>query len=189
MSTARQVHYTYQQYRAHADRSELKLEYCDGVIYAMAGGTPAHAFLSAATIRLLGNAMKGRCSVSSSDLRVRIESTDLSTYPDVSVICGAVQTSAIDELAAINPSLLVEVTSKSTEGYDRGEKLSHYKQIPSLRAVLFVSHRQRLVTVVARTPTGWSERNFRPGETVSLTDPETAFSVDELYEGITLDPA
>lgn len=66
---------------------------------------------------------------------------------------------------------------------DRGEKLSHYKQIPSLRAVLFVSHRQRLVNVVERTATGWSERNFRPGETVSLREPEAAFSVDERWRG------
>ena len=73
----------YDEYLAALQVSQLKLEYCDGEIYAMAGGTPAHADLAAAVVRLLGNALLGRCRVSTSDLKVRIEATDLSTFPDV----------------------------------------------------------------------------------------------------------
>lgn len=167
--------------------SDLKLEYCEGVIYAMAGGTPAHAALGAAAIRMLGQALTGRCTVFSSDLKIRIEATDLSTFPDASVICGALHPSHLDKNAAGNPVILVEVTSPSTEDYDRGEKLSHYKQLASLKAVLFVSHRVPRITVVQRTATGWEEREFRAGERALVADPSVTLSVDELYAGITLE--
>jgi Uma2 family endonuclease len=87
----------------------------------------------------------------------------------------------------INPTLLVEVTSSSTEGYDRGEKLSHYKQIPSLVAVLLISHRRRQVTVIERSPDGWGQRELRAGEVVKVDALALSLSVDELYAGISLE--
>lgn len=87
-----------------------------------------------------------------------------------------------------NPAVLVEVTSKSTEDYDRGDKLSHYKQLPALEVVVFVSHRQRRVTTVRRTESGWVEADYRAGEHVPLLRAEQGFMVDELYLGIELDP-
>jgi Uma2 family endonuclease len=75
--SARRLHYRYEDYLAALEVSGVRLEYCEGEIYAMAGGTPAHADLAAAAIRPLGNALVGRCRVSSSDLKVRIEATDL----------------------------------------------------------------------------------------------------------------
>ena len=125
--------------------------------------------------------------MSSSDLKVRIEATDLSTFPDVTVVCGERQVAAIDPNAVTNPTLLVEVTSNSTEDYDRGEKLGHYKQLPSLAAVLLVSHRRRQVTVVERAGEGWTQREYRVGEEVVLERPEVRFAVSELYDGIELD--
>jgi len=125
VSTARRLHDRYEDYLRALELSSVKLEYCDGEIYAMAGGTPAHADLAASVMRLLGTALLGRCRVSSSDLKVRIEATDLSTFSDVAVVCGPREVSAIDPNAVINPTLLFEVTSHSTEDYDRGEKLSH----------------------------------------------------------------
>ena len=187
MTTARRVHYTYEDYLAALEMSEVKLEYCDGEIYAMAGGTPVHADLAAAAIRLLSNALLGRCRVSTSDLKVRIEATGLSTFPDVSVVCGERAFAAVDRNAITNPTLLVEVTSKSTEDYDRGEKLNHYKQCPSLQAVLFVSHRRPQVTVVSRSDIGWDTAEYRPGQRVEVAAQALEFSVDELYSGIALD--
>src|SRR5688572_1360890 len=166
MSSARRIHHRYDEYLRALELSAVKLEYCDGEIYAMAGGTPAHADLAASMTRLLGNALLGRCRVSSSDLKIRIEATDLSTFPDVSVVCGQREVAAIDPNAVTNPTLLVEVTSYSTEDYDRGDKLGHYKQLPSLAAVLFVSHRRQQVTVVERDGNGWQEREYRAGEMV-----------------------
>jgi Uma2 family endonuclease len=99
------------------------------------------------------------------------------------------QRAAIDPNAITNPTLLVEVTSNSTEDYDRGEKLGHYKQLPSLVAVLFVSHRRPQVTVVERTPSGWQQREARAAEQVTLEHPSVSFSVDDLYAGIELESA
>jgi Uma2 family endonuclease len=135
----------------------------------------------------LGNTLLGRCRVSSSDLKVRIEATDLSTFPDVSVVCGDRALSAKDRNAVTNPTLLVEVTSRSTEDYDRGEKLSHYKQCPSLLAVLLVSHRRAEITLVVRAGAGFVERVVRSGESVVLEDPALSFSVDDVYARIALD--
>jgi len=189
MTTVRRLHHSYEDYLAALEMSEVKLEYCDGEMYAMAGGTPAHAYLAAAAIRLLSNALLGRCRVSTSDLKVRIEATGLSTFPDVSVVCGEPDPAGIDRNAITNPTLLVEVTSKSTEDYDRGEKLNHYQQCPSLKAVLFVSHRRQQVTVVARNGAAWDRSEYRPGQQVAVSALSLEFSVDELYAGIALDEA
>jgi len=187
VTTARRLHHTYAEYLSALEMSDVKLEYCDGEIYAMAGGTPEHAELIGSLIGFLHNAFRGRCKVHASDLKVRIEATDLSTYPDATVVCGERQVAAIDHLAITNPTLVVEVTSKSTEDYDRGEKLNHYKQIPSLKSVLIVSHRRQQITVFERAGSTWEQREYRSGERLTLHDPELALSVDELYAGITLE--
>jgi Uma2 family endonuclease len=187
VTTARRLHHTYAEYLAALEMSDVKLEYCEGEIYAMAGGTPAHAELIASVLRLLGNAFVGRCKVHASELKVRIEATDLSTFPDATVVCGDRVMAAIDPLALTNPTLLVEVTSKSTEDYDRGEKLNHYKQIPSLKSVLVVSHRRQQITVFERAGSVWEQREYRAGERLTLAEPELALSLDELYAGIALE--
>jgi Uma2 family endonuclease len=187
MSTARRLHHSYTEYLQALELSGVKLEYCDGEIYAMAGGTPAHADLAASITRLLGNELLGRCRVSSSDLKIRVEATDLSTFPDVTVVCGERRVAAIDRNAVTNPTLLVEVTSNSTEDYDRGEKLGHYKQLASLEVVLFVSHRRPQVTVIERDGGAWKQRECRVGEAVALHSPRLSFDVDDLYRDIDLD--
>jgi Uma2 family endonuclease len=187
VSTAKRLHYTYDEYLDLVARSDFKLEYCDGVIYAMAGGTVVHAALGAAIIGLLRNNLPAPCRVFSSDLKIRIDASDLSTFPDASVVCGEPRPARIDPQALTNPILIVEVTSRSTEDYDRGDKLSHYKQIPALCAVMFVSHRTQAVTVVSRDGTGWNEREFRAGEVVTLDEPAARIAVDDIYAGLTLE--
>lgn len=112
MSTARQLRFSYEDYLRALERSELKLEYCAGVIYAMAGGTLTHAELAATATGLFGQAVLGRCAVFSSDAKVRVEASDFSASPDVSIVCGARQVSPIDANALVNPSVLIEVTSR-----------------------------------------------------------------------------
>jgi Uma2 family endonuclease len=187
VSTAKRLHYSYDEYLTVLSESTYKLEYCDGVIYAMAGGSPAHAALAAAAIRILGQALHGSCTVFTPDLKIRIDASDLSTFPDVSVVCGPLVSSRIDAHAIANPTLLVEVTSRSTEDYDRGDKLSHYKQLPSLQTVLFISHRTRSITIVERTESGWDEREARAGEQATVRTPAVTFALNDLYDGITLD--
>src|SRR5258708_25106143 len=145
------VHYTRAEYISFERSSNVKHEYLDGVIYAMAGGTPDHAAIAANVIAALGLALGERpLRVFTSDLRVRVAETGLETYPDVTVVALPMEVDATDRNVVTNPLLLVEVTSPSTEEYDRGEKLGHYQRIPSLREIVGVAHGERLVDVVRR---------------------------------------
>lgn len=186
MTTARRLHYTHEDYLRALAESSIKLEYCDGVIYAMAGGTIAHGQLSVNVATALRSQVRGTCTVLSSDVKVRVDATDLTTFPDVSLVCGKIKTPSWDKHAVSNPTLLVEVTSPSTEDYDRGDKLGHYKQLASVKTVVFVSHRRREVTVVRRQGRKWVEETWRTGETVVLAEPSVRLEVDDLYEGVEL---
>jgi Uma2 family endonuclease len=179
--TARGLHYSYDQYVALEEESSIRHEYLEGEIYAMAGGSPDHAALAATVIALLRPQLPRGCRSFTSDLRIRVPSTGLSTYPDVAVICGRTERARDDALAVVNPVLLVEVTSDSTEDYDRGEKLRHYKHLPSLRDVLIVSHREALLTVHQREDDVWLVIEARRGQIVTLAGVASQLSVDEVY--------
>ncbi|PRP98090.1 hypothetical protein ENSA5_30750 [Enhygromyxa salina] len=161
---------SYAEYLEAEEASELKHEYLRGEVFAMAGGTPEHARLASAVLLTLGAALRGRsCNVYGSDLRVRIEATDLSTYPDIVVICGSLETAESDPNAATNPLLIVEVLSDSTEAYDRGEKFAHYRRIPGLREYLLVSQQsQRLESQFKNAAGEWVLREAGPGEVLEL---------------------
>lgn len=182
MSTSpRRVHYTYAEYLALEETSAVRHEYLGGEIYAMAGGSPDHAALAAAVIRSLAGQLPAGCRAFTSDLRVRIAPTGLSTYPYVAVVCGPTERSPEDPLAVTNPVLLVEVTSPSTEEYDRGEKLRHYQALPSVREVLVVSHRRPELTLHRRGEAGWTSATFGPGESAGLASVPARVAVDEVY--------
>lgn len=186
-ASAPRIHrYTYQQYLQHESSSNVKHEFIDGDIYAMAGGTIEHAIVSANVTSALGAQLRGSpCVVASSDLKVRVLATDLATYPDVTVICGPVQRDPESGHVTLNPSLVVEVVSKSTEDWDRGEKLENYKQIPSLQACVLISYQQRRVEVVRREPDGrWVTDEAGPGQSVSLPLPGAVLSVDDVYRNV-----
>jgi Uma2 family endonuclease len=178
------MHYTHAEYLALEASSNVKHEYLDGQIYAMAGGTPDHAALAAAVIGLLFPELRtGRCRAHDSDLRVRVPATGLSTYPDVTVVCGPREHDPEDELAVTNPTLIVEVLSRSTEGYDRGEKFEHYKRLPSLRQYVLVAYRERRVDVWTRDAHGeWMSTVARDGELAALASIGARLDVSELYD-------
>jgi Uma2 family endonuclease len=181
-STARRLHYAYDQYIALEHESSIRHEYLDGEIYALAGGSPDHAALAARLIVLLHARLPRGCRVFTSDLRIRIPSTGLSTYPDAAVVCGGrTQRAPDDSLAVVNPVLLAEVTSHSTEEYDRGEKLRHYKHLPSLREVLIVSHREPYLTLHRHDTADWVTFEARRSQAVTLASIAADLSVDEVY--------
>ena len=180
MSTARRYRHTYRDYLALEKASPLKLEFSDGEIFAMAGGTPEHGALAMQLVKLIAATLDSGCTVYSSDVKVRVVATDLATYPDLSIVCGTAERAADDPNAITNPRYVVEVTSPSSEEYDRGDKLSQYKQLPSLQAALLVSHRQHQVTVVSRGSDGWRAQDLRPGERVDLPG-GLSFDVAALY--------
>ncbi len=174
----------YAAYRAAELRATTKHEYLRGEVFAMTGGTPRHSALAARMTVALARALAGRpCQVFSSDLRVRVEATDLATYPDVSVVCDAVQVAPDDAHAIVNPVLLVEVLSDSTEAYDRGQKAAHYRRIPSLRAYLLVSqHEPHLELFVRRDDGSWSLLEAGEGQVLTIEPMKIEVSVDEIYE-------
>jgi Uma2 family endonuclease len=184
---ARRQQYSFTQYLELEEASNTKHEYFEGEIYAMAGGTPEHAAICAATTVALGTRLRaagGACRVFSSDLRVRVAKTGLCTYPDVSVVCHELVRDPESHTTVVNPALLVEVLSDSTEAYDRGEKLEQYQQIPSLAAILLVSHRERRVDVFRRDDGGWLAATARGGDVIALEHLGCSLPVDEIYDGI-----
>ncbi len=125
---------TPEEYLAIENASEDKSEYYDGEMYAMSGGSFTHSVIAANIGGELYNRLRGgSCRPLSSDMRVQVPSTHLYTYPDVSVVCGAPQFAANSANTLINPILVAEVLSPSTEGYDRTTKFWHYQKIETLR--------------------------------------------------------
>ena len=174
--------YAFTEYLAIEEVAGVKHEYLDGEIYAMAGGTPEHAALAAAVTTALGEQLRGGpCRVYSSDLRVRILATGLATYPDVTVVCGPTERDPESATHVTNPRVVVEVLSDGTEAYDRGEKLEHYKQVPSLAAVVLVSHRNRCIDVWSRGAAVWEVMTFRSGQTAPIPSLDCCLDVDAVY--------
>jgi Uma2 family endonuclease len=173
---------TYADYVAFERGAETKHEYVNGEVYAMAGGSPEHARLQARLARLLGNALEDQpCEVFSSDLRVRVLETKRSTYPDITVVCGRLETADDDPDAVTNPRLIVEVLSPGTEGEDRGSKWSHYQRLGSLEEYVLVSQHDRRVEVFRRDGARWSYESFSAESEVVLKSIGVTLSLQALY--------
>jgi Uma2 family endonuclease len=174
---------THAEYLAAEAKSEVRHEFLSGHVWVMAGGTPEHGALAAAIIGELRVALRGRpCRIYTSDVRVRVEETGLTTYPDASVVCGRLETAPDDPEAILNPSLLVEVLSDTTEAYDRGAKAAHYRRIPSLQEYVLVSQGEPLVEVFRRVEGArWELREARAGQTLELTSLGVRLDVSTLY--------
>lgn len=139
MSLQPGVQYTEAEYLDMELATEEKHEYFEGEIYAMGGASFAHALLAGnVAYQLRSHLDGGRCSVLSSDLRVKVPASGLYTYPDAVVVCDDPQLEKPGDTLT-NPTLLVEVLSQSTETKDRGWKFQQYQKIPSLREYLLVS--------------------------------------------------
>jgi Uma2 family endonuclease len=180
---------SYEEYLALEEKSLTKHEWLNGVIYdmealGMSGGTSTHAGLIAAVAGELRAQLKGkRCRVFSADLKIRIQATGLSTYPDTSVVCGRLDMDAGDKNASTNPTVIVEVLSDSSEAYDRGEKFAHYRRIPSLREYVLVSQRRPLIEVHRKNDEGqWVlAEEASAGQIAKLASIGCSLSVDEIY--------
>ena len=136
MVQAAEPYVTYEDYLAAEQAGTTKHEWLDGVVYAMAGGSLEHSRLAGNMHTALKTAFAG-CEVFQSDAMLFIRASDLSTYADVTLVCGPVEAQKVERNrkvigeALINPTVIVEVLSDSTEQYDRGEKFAHYMKLPS----------------------------------------------------------
>lgn len=180
------------EYLQLEERAELKSEYFDGAIYAMAGGEPEHNLVSGNVIGALWGQLEGRpCDVYSSDQRVKVPATGLYTYPDVTVVCGEPEYEASRPRSLLNPTLVVEVLSESTESYDRGEKFAQYQSLGSLREyVLIATDRRRIerYTRQAESPEWlYGECSGEEGS-VALTSIGCVLSLARVYRNVEIAP-
>lgn len=186
MVSSRRPHhrYTYADYVALEKESSTKHEFLDGEIYAMAGGSEEHSALAVRVLSALDGAIGDRpCRVHDSDLRVYVEAVGLATFPDGSVVCGPLQQHPPSPAAtALNPAILLEVTSDSSEEYDTHEKLEAYRTIPTLREYIIVSHRERRITVHRRGTAGeWTTRVAIAGGRIAIETLGVDLAVDAIY--------
>lgn len=173
--------YSFQDYLLVEEMSSVKHEYLDGEIYAMAGGSILHAALSGSVLAMLHGQLAGRCRVHSSDLRIRVAATGLTSYPDVTVVCGPVQTDPESQDTVVNPTLVVEVLSPATIAYDLGKKFEHYSQIPLLQAVVYVWQDQPRIEVRERAGEGWRTAVVEAHGTAAISGLDCRLDVDALF--------
>ncbi|MBK8046236.1 MAG: Uma2 family endonuclease [Anaerolineales bacterium] len=140
-------------YLAAERAAETKHEYWNGAIYAMTGASARHNIIVSNVIFSLKLQLRGRaCTVYPSDLRVKVAATGLYTYPDVTVVCGKSVFDDRQQDTLLNPTLIVEVLSRTTAAYDRGAKFAHYRTLESLRDYVLISQDIPLVEHFARQP-------------------------------------
>lgn len=173
---------TYAEYMAFAESSELKHEFIAGEIVAMSGGTIAHGRLIGQIAGLARDALRGRpCVVMPAEVRVRIRAADRATYPDLHVVCAAVEADADDPHAVVNPTVIVEVLSDSTADADRGDKFAAYRRLRSLREYVLVSQHERRIDVYTRDGRRWVLDEYRTGERLRLASIDVELAVDDVY--------
>ena len=182
---------TLQEYLEQENRTGVKHEYYRGETFAMVGGTPRHALIATNVLRESSEALKGRpCVAYNGDLRIKVGPSGLYTYPDASIICGELELDGDLSDTVLNPTVVVEVLSESTEKYDRGQKSAHYRRIPSLQALVLISQARPLVECFTRHESGgWLlTEASEPGETLVLDPVGIAIPLAEIYRDVSFDP-
>ena len=191
MSAVPKPNYTVQEYLIRERAASSKSEYYRGQIFAMAGGSPRHNTIGGNVFASLRNRLRGSpCRPFNSDQRIRIPANSLSTYPDVSIVCGELQIDVDDHDAIVNPSVIFEVLSKSSESYDRGKKFDFYRQLDFIREYVLVSQDEPLVERFVRQEDGsWVLTVFKGLETESeLRSLEIVLPLKEIYEDVKFGP-
>ena len=140
MSSQPKPRFTPEEYLTIDRQSEHKHEYFDGEIFAMTGASRKHNLISVNVAATLNNQLADReCEVYASDMRVKVNPMGLYTYPDVVVVCGLPQFEDKEIDTLLNPIVIIEVLSKTTEGYGRGDKFEHYRSVASLSEVVLIA--------------------------------------------------
>ncbi|MFN3850459.1 MAG: Uma2 family endonuclease [Spirosomataceae bacterium] len=183
--------YTIDDYIELEENSHEKYEYHNGEVFMMAGTMPNHSLVSTNFARGIGNALKGRdCSPFDGGLRIYVESMDVILHPDISVICGKVETHETKKSLVINPMVIIEVLSESTEGYDRGDKFAIYRQIPSFKEYILVSQREALIeTYYREDETLWHINRITGLDSqVYIRSLDITISLSGIYDRVEFEP-
>lgn len=182
---AEKLKLSYAEYLEQEAHSEVRHEFFDGEIFAMAGGTPEHSRLAT----VIGAALELQrgdrpCIPFNADLHVRTTS-GYGAYPDVVVVCGKLERVSDAERSIANPTLIVEILSESTESFDREGKFKHYRSIASFKEYVLVSYREPLIESHARNADdSWNTTFAGPGETLVLRSIDARLEVDSVYAGM-----
>jgi len=187
MATQPKIFLTPEQYLEIERKAEFKSEYFNGETFAMAGAREAHNLLVARMVSELDRQLRRRpCRVYPSDMRVYAKQTGLYTYPDVSAVCGERLFADGQTDTLLNPSLIVEVLSPSTEAYDRGRKFEMYQSIESLREYVLVAADRIHVDLYSRQPDDrWLLTSAsRPEDSLTFESVGAQIVLSDLYEKV-----
>jgi len=186
-SAATKRRFTAQEYLALERKSETRNEYYNGEIFAMAGASREHNLIAGNVNAEIRDQILDRpCESYPSDMRVYVEATGLYTYPDVAVVCGEprFQDREVDTL--LNPTVIIEVLSSSTEAYDRGVKFRHYRRIGSLREFVLISQERMMVERYTRRGNDWVLSDLTdPDQVLNLESIGCQIPLDRIYAKIT----
>lgn len=172
---------TEEQYLQLERAAEARSEFHDGQMFAMAGGSFNHSILASRIGSLLDRQLPSGCRVFNSDMRIKVSKGGLYTYADCGVLCGDPQLSGNDNL--LNPVLIVEVLSPSTEAYDRGAKFEAYRTIESFREYLLIHQDRRHIEYYSKQHDGsWLLREYSGAEAViNIVSLSAVIPLGELY--------
>ena len=177
--------FTIEEYLQYENSASEKHEYYQGEIFAMSGALVPHNMIASNVLIALGQKLKGKsCRPFNSDQRIHIEKNTLFTYPDVSVICGDIQTLNNDEYNVLNPSVIIEVLSKSTKNYDRGEKFKLYRDIPTLKEYILIDSESPGIECFRINQQGlWELKEYKSiDKLLEIPTLQLALSLEEIYE-------
>lgn len=195
MSTAEKRRLTPAEYLALEVASQGRHEFHAGEMFAMSGGSYWHNLVKDNLAHAVRNRLAGRgCTVLTSNQRVKVDATGLYTYPDVVVFCGKPVFEDGIHYSAVNPLVLAEVLSDSTEKYDRGEKFGHYRQLPSVQEFLVLAQDrvsvERYRRQTAGDPGSWLLTAVSdPAGSVDFESLGIAVPVAEIYASVEFPPA
>lgn len=181
--------WTVEAYLAFERESDVKHEYFAGEIFAMAGAEPGHVDVRSNVQFSLMKQLKGRpCKVHDNDMRVKTPS-GLYTYPGISVVCGDRHFNDDKPRTLLNPTVIVEVLSPTTEAYDRGDKFRQYRSLPSLQEYILIASTQKQVELWARqTNDTWRITVVQDDDgSIELTSIDCTLSIADVYDGVTFD--
>ncbi|MGI4790724.1 MAG: Uma2 family endonuclease [Janthinobacterium lividum] len=171
-------------------QAEYKSEYVSGEIFAMAGTSYRHTIIVANLLRELGRQLRGGpCRAVANDLRVMVQATRAYTYPDVVIVCGQPQFSDDYLDTLLNPTVLIEVLSDSTEAFDRGGKFAHYRRLESLQEYVLITQSLMRVEHFVRDGESWVLTELNTSDDVlTLASVNATASLPDIYEDIELGP-
>lgn len=176
---------TSHEYLAWERRQETRHEYVNGEIHAMTGASREHNLINGNLFAALHFQLRGKpCEIYNNDMRVKVSETGMYTYPDIVAACGEPEFDDAEMDTLLNPVLIIEVLSESTEAYDRGAKFLHYRNLPSLQDYLLVAQSEyRIEHYVRQAGNRWLLTEYRNiEEALTLTSVDCELRLRDLYE-------